>query len=131
MCIRDSISTADLARVGEGRDLAERIHNWLKAAWEAADEAPVYALLVGRGDKIPFRDVGWLDNDHRQMGQPGYFPAWPTDWYYADLDSDWDADGDGFYGEFMGCRPGDSFPDREAEEGRRDCPEEGLSLIHI
>ena len=120
-----AISTADLARVGEGRDLAERIHNWLKAAWEAADEAPVYALLVGRGDKIPFRDVGWLDNDHRQMGQPGYFPAWPTDWYYADLDSDWDADGDGFYGEFMGCRPGDSFPDREAEEGRRDCPEEG------
>lgn len=120
-----AVSTADLAREGGGRDLAERIHNWLKAAWEAADDAPVYALLVGRGDKIPFRDVGWLDNDHRQPGMPGYFPAWPTDWYYADLDSDWDADGDGYYGEFMGCRPGDSFPDREAEEGRRDCPEEG------
>lgn len=120
-----TVSTADLEREGRGRDLAERIHNWLEAAWKAADEAPVYALLIGRGDRIPFRDVGWLDNDHRQQGTPGYFPAWPTDWYYADLDSDWDADGDGFYGEFMGCRPGDSFPDREAEDGRRDCPEIG------
>lgn len=120
-----AISTAELLRIGEGRDLAARIHNWLEAAWRAADEAPVYALLIGRGDRIPFRDVGWLDNDHRLPGTPGYFPAWPTDWYYADLDSDWDADGDGYYGEFMGCRPGDSFPDRESPEGRRDCPEAG------
>lgn len=120
-----TVSTADLLRAGEGRDLAARIHHWLEAEWQAADDAPVYALLVGRGDKIPFRDVGWLDNDHRQIGSPGYFPAWPTDWYYADLDSDWDADGDGFHGEFMGCRPGDHFPDRDAPEGRRDCPEAG------
>ncbi|MCB9177771.1 MAG: PQQ-binding-like beta-propeller repeat protein [Caldilineae bacterium] len=124
----ETISTDALMREGVGRDLAERIHNWLHAAWQADDEAPVYALLIGRGDKIPFRDVGWLDNDHRQPGSPGYFPAWPTDWYYADLDSDWDADGDGFYGELMGCRPGTSYPDRDAEDGKRDCPETG-SLV--
>ncbi len=121
----EPISTEQLQREGSGRDLAERIHNWLEARWEAADEAPVYALLVGRGDKIPFRDVGWLDNDHRRPGSPGYFPAWPTDWYYADLDSDWDADGDGFHGEFMGCRPGAQYADAEAEEGLADCPESG------
>jgi outer membrane protein assembly factor BamB len=121
----EAIDTGQIQRTGQGRDLAERIHNWLESRWKLADEEPVYALLIGRGDKIPFRDVGWKDNDHRLPGTPGYFPAWPTDWYYADLDSDWDADGDGFYGELMGCPPGTSYPDREAEDGRRDCPEMG------
>ena len=116
-------STTDLMRSGRGRDLGERIHNWIEEAWEAVEPEPVYALLVGRGDRIPVRDVGWLDNDHREPDTPEYYPAWPTDWYYADLDSGWDADGDGFHGEFMRCRPGETYPD--PEEGRLDCPEPG------
>jgi len=116
------VSVRDLERTGSGRDLAERIHNWLKAYWETVEPEPVYALLIGRGDRIPVRDVGWMDNDHRDPTRPTYYPAWPTDWYYADVDSEWDADGDGYFGEFMRCQPGDTYPD---PEGERDCPEPG------
>lgn len=122
------VATDDLERSGTGHDLAAKIQGWLKARWEAVEPAPVYALLVGRGDRIPFRDIGWLDNNHRDPARPDYHPAWPTDWYYADLDSDWDADGDRFYGELLGCAPGDTYPDPEAEEGERDCPEAGSLL---
>ncbi len=126
-------SVEAIDRAQPGRDRAERIHNYLVDLWATygenaggtgASDGPIYALLVGRGDVIPFRDIGWLDTDHRVAGRPDYHPAWPTDWYYADLDSDWDADGDGFYGEFLGCAPGTSYPDPEAEEDR-DCPEAG------
>jgi hypothetical protein len=58
--------------------------------------------------QTPFRDIGWLDSDHRAPDAPDYLPAWPTDWYYGDLDSDWDTDGDGYFGEFLGCPPGDT-----------------------
>jgi len=124
-------SVEDLARAMPGRDTAEKIHNWLEAEWTAVEPEPVYALLVGRGDKIPFRDIGWLDNDHRDPRRGDYYPAWPTDWYYADIDSSWDADGDGYFGEFLGCAPGDTYPSAEGDEeegdedGRRDCPEAG------
>ncbi|MCC7020982.1 MAG: PQQ-binding-like beta-propeller repeat protein [Ardenticatenales bacterium] len=125
-------STDELLRVGEGRDLAERIQRWLAATWRAVEPAPVYALLVGRGNTIPVRDIGWHDNDHRDPLRGGYYPAWPTDWYYADVDSEWDADGDGYYGEFMRCRPGDTYPESDMDDDRdedaddeRDCPEAG------
>ena len=122
-------STEDIAQTMAGRDTGEKIHNWLKAEWQAADPEPIYALLVGRGDKIPLRDIGWLDNDHRDPRHGDYYPAWPTDWYYADLDSSWDADGDGYFGEFLGCAPGDTYPDTEGsagdDDGMLDCPEAG------
>ncbi len=120
-----TVSTADLARIGQGRDLAEQIRNWLVNQWRYASGRAVYALLIGRGDKIPIRDVGWMDNDHRDPASPRYYPAWPTDWYYADLDSDWDADGDGYFGELMRCKPGDKYPD---PEGEKTCPESGNLL---
>lgn len=121
----------ELARSAPGRDVAEKLHNWLKAIWTRAEEdaEPVYALLVGRGDKLPFRDIGWLDSDHRAPDDPDYLPAWPTDWYYGDLDSDWDTDGDGYYGEFLGCRPGDTYVDTSGDtDTERDCPEAGSLL---
>lgn len=117
-------STEDLLRYGEGRDLGERIAGWLAATWRAVEPEPVFALLVGRGDVVPVRDIGWHDNDHRDPLRGGYFPAWPTDWVYADLDSDWDADGDGYYGEFLRCRPGDTYPDDDGPDPL-DCPESG------
>ncbi len=118
-------STAELARTGQGRDLAEQIRSWLVGQWRSANGRPVYALLIGRGDKVPVRDAGWMDNDHRDPLSPRYYPAWPTDWYYADLDSDWDADGDGYFGELMRCKPGDKYPD---PEGEKTCPESGNLL---
>ncbi|MFN2114588.1 MAG: LamG-like jellyroll fold domain-containing protein [Anaerolineae bacterium] len=121
----ETISTTELERTGAGRDLGAKIHNWLRAYWDDVEPEPVYALLVGRGDTIPVRDIGWMDNDHRDPGDPDYYPAWPTDWYYADLDSEWDANDNGFYGEFLRCPPGDTYPDAEAEEGESECPEDG------
>ena len=45
------------------------------------------ARALARTCGVPVRDVGWMDNDHRDPAKADYFPAWPTDWYYADLDS--------------------------------------------
>jgi len=122
-----SISTTELDRSVAGRDLAEKVQRWLRDRWTAVDDdgEPVYALLVGRGDAIPVRDIGWHDNDHRDPDGPGWYPAWPTDWYYADLDSGWDANGNGFHGELLRCPPGMTYPDPEADDGVRDCPEAG------
>jgi len=125
------VRTMDLAELGRrvaGRDDADRIRSWFKAHWEAVEPEPVFALLVGRGDRLPVRDVGWSDVDQREAGDPDYLPAWPTDWYYADIDSEWDADGDGFHGEFLRCRPGEDYPVRDAEgeiTEWRACPESG------
>ena len=120
-------STLELGRAGAGRDLAEKLHLWLRDTYEAVkdDKIGLYLLLVGRGDVIPVRDVGWLGNDHRQPGSSTYYPAWPTDMYYADVDSDWDADGDGYYGEFLTCPPGSQYWDNAA---LIDCPEQGSLL---
>jgi hypothetical protein len=87
-----------------GRDLAEKIRNWLKGRWLTHSPHPVYALLVGRGDVLPIRPVAWsFDEVHLPVTSPRYHPAIPSDWYYADLDSDWDPDGDGYFGEGLGC----------------------------
>lgn len=104
----ETISTQLIEVSVSGRDLPEKIRNWLKGRWEDYDPAPVYALLVGRHDVIPARQVGWEgDLAHRTPEQEGYAPAVLTEWYYADLDSDWDSDGDGFYGEYIYCAPGE------------------------
>jgi len=99
-------STQVISNTISGRDLSEKIRNWLKAQWQSHDPDPVYALLIGRHDVIPVRQVGWEgDNAHRTPEDDGFTPALLTDWYYADLDSDWDGDSDGFYGEYVYCAP--------------------------
>ena len=96
-----TITTQVIDATVAGRDLPEKVRNWLKTAIYRPNGQPVYAVLIGRHDKIPLREVGWLgDLDHRLPG-PDYFPALVTDWYYADLDSNWDNDNDGWYGEFQ------------------------------
>ncbi len=110
-----------------GYDRAEKIRNWLRAQWLAHDPYPTYALLIGDTDVIPERQVGWEgDNAHRD---PETSPAYVTDWYYADLDSDaWDADGDGYYGEFLYCAPWEfKVPVAGADLPGR-CPPEGSPL---
>ena len=123
-----AMDVRDLERQVEGRDTAERVREWLRSTWEAVEPDPVYALLVGRGDLIPVRDIGWLDTNHVAPGEPDYRPAWPTDWYYADVDSEWDADGDGFHGEFLRCRPGEEYDVVDpitTEVETLECPEAG------
>lgn len=98
----------------EGVDLAEQIRNFLRqyyAAWGIQ-----YVLLVGDYATVPMRYCYPNPNNHlNTAGNPGG-PGGevPTDYYYADLSSpdatSWDADGDGFHGEY-----GDDSPDLMAE----------------
>jgi hypothetical protein len=80
-----------------GVDDAERIRNFIIDAyntWAPTDHPLQYVALGGDDEIIPVRalyapgsgrggDGGWL----------------PSDMYYAGLDGNWDADGDGQYGE--------------------------------
>jgi len=82
-----------------GDDNAEKVRNFIK---EAKDSGAIYILLGGQCDYehgeeyVPRRDA-WIFT----CGV-GYFTdedTIPCDLYYSDLDGDWDADGDGVYGE--------------------------------
>ena len=105
----ERITTQEISSTVGGYDLAEKIRNWLIDKWQSYDPEPIYALLIGRYDVLPFRQVGWEgDLAHRTPEHPGFSPALLTEWYYADLDSNWDTDGDGFYGEYVYCAPWES-----------------------
>ena len=54
----ETMSTQTIAASVPGRELSEKIRNWLKGRWQAHRPAPVYALLVGNGAIIPTRDIG-------------------------------------------------------------------------
>lgn len=84
----------------DGRDTAEKMKTFLQSIYEEWDVK--YVLLAGDMNQIPMRHT--------------YQPitseiAIPTDFYYADLTSDWDTDGDGIYAEFLD----DEWPDFTAE----------------
>jgi len=71
-------------------DVAETIRSFIRdaaAAWGTA-----YVLVGGDTDAIPIRYTRTV------FGTPGGEEI-PTDLYYSDLDGNWDADGDGYYGE--------------------------------
>jgi hypothetical protein len=97
-----------------GRDLAEQIRNFLRAYY--GPWGIQYVLLVGNYVTIPMRycfaDPGDHSHNPGNPGAPG--GSVPTDHYYADLsfpdDVSWDADGDGFHGEY-----GQDAPDFLAE----------------
>ena len=73
---------------GIGNAAAENLRNWLQTNYVAMDIA--YVLLVG--------------NPHPTIGDVPMkvtYTDTPTDYYYADLTSDWNADGDDRYGEWI------------------------------
>jgi len=83
-----------------GTDNAERVRNFIKDA--NSSWGTIWVLLGGQCDYewgqeiVPRRNV-WYINSH-----VGHYPdedTIPTDLYFSDLDGDWDADGDGLYGE--------------------------------
>lgn len=94
----------DLPTGVSGDETADRIRAFLVD--EYTDSPGAYLLLIGdphpdEGD-VPMKWVRPLiDVVH-------WYPEWladeldpvPTDFYYADLDGDWDCDGDGQYGEY-------------------------------
>ncbi len=77
-----------------GEDLQEKIRNFL--ADSASSWGIEYVLFIGHQNDIPMRKCYPYPYNH----SPSEDKYWPwTDYYYADLIGDWDADGDGYYGE--------------------------------
>lgn len=83
-------------------DPADKIRNFLinrYGPWNLR-----YLLIIGSAFTIPMKTAYPSPTDHG-----GAWPT-PTDAYYADLTGNWDADGDGYFGE-----RGEDAPDFAAE----------------
>ncbi len=92
-----------------GIDLAEQIRNFLRnyyGSWGIQ-----YVLMVGDYATVPMRYCYPNPDDHTH--NPGNYVnaggSVPTDFYYADLsyadNVSWDADGDGYHGEYLEDSP--------------------------
>ena len=86
------VTTSWIASTYSGVDLGERIRNFITDAYQ--NWGTVWVLLGGDTAIIPARmtyamDSGYGTNNNRI----------PCDLYYADLDGDWNANGNGVYGE--------------------------------
>jgi hypothetical protein len=77
----------------QGIDIQEKIKNFLI---EKYNEFGIeYVLFVGSRDIIPMREVYTIPSEFEE----GYGSLF-TDYYYADINGDWDSDNDGLYGEY-------------------------------
>ena len=83
-----------------GIDDAEKVREYLKDFYSAGGQ---YALLGGDDAVLPVRYLFYYNTD---VPPANPYMLHPSDLYFADLDGDWDADGDGIWGE-----PSDDFPD--------------------
>ncbi|MFP6664558.1 MAG: C25 family cysteine peptidase [Deltaproteobacteria bacterium] len=105
--VRDEIAIGSSGLVADAA--AEALHSYLQAL--APADVPEYLLIIGdpRTWTGPFpMKTTWP----RTPGSVGTSPtgyvstcnftqiAVPTDYYYGELDGNWDLDGDGLYGEF-------------------------------
>jgi len=83
---------------GRGDDGADNIRAWLQANYQALNLR--YVLLIGdprpSGD-VPMRGSKPANNAYQDWAGN---PVVLTDYYFADLDSNWDLDGDGALAEF-------------------------------
>jgi len=85
-----------------GIDSAEKIRNMIKSYYES--DHIRWVLLAGdaEDDLLPIRyvfnpDVTLVSGQSEYSNWNDYYK--PTDFYYADLNGDWDQDGDGNWGE--------------------------------
>ncbi|NLK50510.1 MAG: T9SS type A sorting domain-containing protein [Candidatus Cloacimonetes bacterium] len=72
-----------------GANDADKLRNYLKSQYEASPFT--YLLLVGDHDVVP---VAYL------TPEPNGYDLVPSDFFYSDLSSDWDSNGNGKYGEY-------------------------------
>jgi len=74
-----------------GTDLQEQIRNFLIDKYD--DWNINYVLIIGSRNSIPMRTCHPI---------PSVYPdSLETDYYYSDLTGNWDADQDGYYGEYI------------------------------
>jgi hypothetical protein len=87
-------STQEITAAYSGDDDPERIRNFIVDAyntWAVTAHPLQYVVLGGDDEIIPIRSI--------YVTYAGYATWMPVDLYYGGLDGDWDADGDGNYGE--------------------------------
>jgi len=82
----------------DGLDQAEALRNYLAACYASGGR---YVLLGGDETHVPVRYVYYYDTD--TLPQPEYLIM--CDKYFADYDGNWDADGDGVWGEPISDNP--------------------------
>jgi hypothetical protein len=91
-----SATVEDIAASQAGRDLAEKIRNYIKASY--ADNGTQFVLLGGDADgpqaqqAVPTRGCAATIDSYYE----GYIP---TDYYYACLDGSWDENANDVFGE--------------------------------
>ncbi len=86
------VGLGEIQQAYDGVDDAERVREFLV---DAHGEGVRFALLGGDADVVPFRRV----EDTIQLLDGAYSTDGPCDAYFSNLDVDWDADGDGVWGE--------------------------------
>ena len=91
--IVDQVSLEEILADTPGDDGPEKIRNYLKG-YATVTPQKEFVLLVGSMGAIPMRVAHPNPYDHSDAANV------PTDFYYENLTGDWDADGDGFYGEY-------------------------------
>lgn len=89
------VALEDALAGASGRDDAERLRHWLKG-YAAAHPDLAYLVLGGDENSVPARKIDvWTDT----YGMYDTSDHAATDFYYADLDGDWDDNGNGDFGE--------------------------------
>jgi len=81
-----------------GRDEPEKIRNFIKSEYEKYFIK--YVLIVGSHNSIPMRYFNIMGGDPESQyykDRPDMIV--PTDYYYCDLDQDWNKDNDEYFGE--------------------------------
>ncbi|MBN1754781.1 gliding motility-associated C-terminal domain-containing protein, partial [bacterium] len=81
-----------------GADLGERIRFMLIQKFPTAQWDIRYFLMIGDYGTIPYR-LCYMNPDCHSNDDNDNCRTF-TDLYYAELSRDWDADGDGYYGEY-------------------------------
>ncbi len=104
-----------------GRNLADRIRNFIREAYEAWGVQ--YLLLAGDADYVPYQTI-W----HPQAygNNTDWMP--PSDWYFSNLDGNWNLDGDNIVGESADSV--DMFPELLVGRVPLNTPEQAARFVY-
>ncbi len=93
------LATVEAIEAGyPGIDGAESVRNYLRAAYESGLH---WVVLAGDETLVPMR----LAYAGYKQDPPDPYQLQICDLYFAELDGDWDTDGDGIWGEYLGDEP--------------------------
>ena len=107
------ISVADIDSYYKGVDIQEKIRLCVR---DYIDNYGAKWVILG-GDSLPNGKGVVPDRDTKHTTNMGKYTDIPTDIYYLSA-TNWDADGDGVYGEFDDDKEAISYPDGSVALGR-------------